>query len=178
MENLGMKIRKQREKLGLKVYELANKIGVNPVYITQIEKHNKLPSPTVFKKIEKALKLGPDFQKLYVQKKYPEFGDVLKGVLQEESAKHYMTSWKEDLSNLPPEVREINSRFIALMTSGKEADTHPIAVKLVKQHYPSRIDDEVLINQIANGLKKLKKKSKDFWKDFRIDLADIIKAAA
>lgn len=50
-ENFGAAIRKKREKLGLKVYELAHKVGVNPVYITQIEKHNKVPSENLMKKI-------------------------------------------------------------------------------------------------------------------------------
>jgi len=46
MKNFGQLIREKRVTLGLKVYELAEKKGVevNPVYITQIEKNNKLPS--------------------------------------------------------------------------------------------------------------------------------------
>ncbi|OIO35619.1 MAG: hypothetical protein AUJ74_05195 [Candidatus Omnitrophica bacterium CG1_02_44_16] len=50
-KNFGEAVREKREELGLKVYELANKVGVNPVYITQIEKHNKLPSIEVLDKI-------------------------------------------------------------------------------------------------------------------------------
>lgn len=57
-ENFGAAIRKKREKQGLKVYELANRVDVNPVYITQIEKHNKLPSDGLMIKICGAL--SPD----------------------------------------------------------------------------------------------------------------------
>ena len=55
MGDFGKAIREQRKKLKLKVYELANKVGVNPVYITQIEKQGKLPSLEVVKKIKMAL---------------------------------------------------------------------------------------------------------------------------
>ncbi len=54
-DNLGTAIRKRREYVNLKVYELERKAGVNPVYITQIEKHDKLPSPPVMKRIANVL---------------------------------------------------------------------------------------------------------------------------
>jgi len=72
MENIGALIRKRREKLGLKVYELAEKIGVNPVYITQIEKHNKLPPYDLFIKIESALGgTDADLYLPYLNAKHP-----------------------------------------------------------------------------------------------------------
>ena len=57
MEDLGTIIRKRRLELGLKVFELAKLVEVDPVYISQIEKHNKLPAPALFEKIRKELKL-------------------------------------------------------------------------------------------------------------------------
>lgn len=47
-----------------------NKVGVNPVYITQIEKHDMLPSHEVFRKIEDALHLPQEIYNLYVCNKY------------------------------------------------------------------------------------------------------------
>jgi len=44
MKNFGAALRERRKLSELKVYELAKKVGVNPVYITQIEKHGMLPS--------------------------------------------------------------------------------------------------------------------------------------
>jgi transcriptional regulator with XRE-family HTH domain len=76
MVKIGEIIRKRREGLGLKVYELAEKVGVNPVYITQIEKHNKLPSPAIFLKILESLSLPADelndLYQLYMKEKFPE----------------------------------------------------------------------------------------------------------
>jgi len=74
MENkkLGMIIRDYRNKLGLKVYELAKTVGVNPVYITKIEKHNDLPSIVVYMNIEKALNLPSVLRVQYFKEKYPE----------------------------------------------------------------------------------------------------------
>jgi len=67
-----MIIREYRKKLGLKVYELAKKVGVNPVWITKIEKHNDLPSIVVYMNIEKSLNLPPALRVQYFKEKYPE----------------------------------------------------------------------------------------------------------
>jgi len=61
--SLGEVIRERRKEIGLKVYELADKVGVNPVYITQIEKHNKVPSEAVITEIGKVLK--KDFSRYF-----------------------------------------------------------------------------------------------------------------
>jgi len=70
MENLGTIIRKSRKELTLKVYELAKEVGINPVYITQIEKHGKLPSPSVMKRISEVLCNERLFD-IYLKRKYP-----------------------------------------------------------------------------------------------------------
>ena len=72
MEDLGMVIRKRRLELKLKVYELARLVEVDPVYISQIEKHNKLPAPALFEKIRKVLKLDEQVKNLYLHKKLPD----------------------------------------------------------------------------------------------------------
>ena len=71
-KKLGMIIREYRNKLGRKVYELAKTVGVNPVYITKIEKHNDLPSIVVYMNIEKALNLPSALRVQYFKEKYPE----------------------------------------------------------------------------------------------------------
>ena len=65
-----MTIRKSREKLALKAYELAREVGINPVYITQIEKHDKLPSLNVMKRISEVLCNKRLFD-MYLKMKYP-----------------------------------------------------------------------------------------------------------
>ncbi|MBU2034435.1 MAG: helix-turn-helix domain-containing protein [Candidatus Omnitrophica bacterium] len=70
MENLGMTIRKSREELALKVYELAREVGISSVYITQIEKHGKLPSPSVMKRISEVL-CNEQLFGVYLKMKYP-----------------------------------------------------------------------------------------------------------
>ena len=67
-----MIIREEREKLGLKVYELAKMVGVDPVYVTRIEKHNRLPSIFVYLNIEKTLKLPHSLRAQYYKEKNPE----------------------------------------------------------------------------------------------------------
>jgi transcriptional regulator with XRE-family HTH domain len=72
MEDLGMVIRKRRLELKLKVYELAKLVEVDPVYISQIEIHNKLPAPALFERIRKVLKLDEQVKNLYLHKKIPD----------------------------------------------------------------------------------------------------------
>jgi transcriptional regulator with XRE-family HTH domain len=72
MESLGMVIRKRRVALGLKVYELAKLVEVDPVYISQIEIHDKLPAPALFEKIRKTLKLDERVKNLYLHKRLPD----------------------------------------------------------------------------------------------------------
>ena len=72
MEDLGMVIKKRRLELNLKAYELARLVEVDPVYISQIEKHNKLPAPALFEKIRKVLKLDEQVKNLYLHKKLPD----------------------------------------------------------------------------------------------------------
>ena len=72
MEDLGIIVRKRRLALGLKVYELAKLVEVDPVYISQIEIHDKLPAPALFEKIRKTLKLDEQVKNLYLHKKLPD----------------------------------------------------------------------------------------------------------
>lgn len=77
INNLGLKIRSRRKELGFKVYELAQKVGVHPVYISQIEKHNKLPSPEVLAKIVLHLDDNPEsYFRVYEDLKYPEMKKI------------------------------------------------------------------------------------------------------
>lgn len=80
MKNVGELIREKRKQLEMKVYELAKKVGVDPVYITQIEKHNKLPSLEVFNRICKIIDL--DCKSQYLAQKYPELGPETTGLRQ------------------------------------------------------------------------------------------------
>ncbi|MFA5350207.1 MAG: helix-turn-helix transcriptional regulator [Candidatus Omnitrophota bacterium] len=71
MGKLGNGIKGKRKELKLKVYELANKVGVNPVFITQIEKGYRFPSEKILGKIGQVL--GEDFRILYYLEKHPDF---------------------------------------------------------------------------------------------------------
>jgi transcriptional regulator with XRE-family HTH domain len=79
---LGLAIKDRRKKLGLKIYELANRAGVNPVYITQIEKGFRIPSPHVLQNIlEKGLKASQEdinkLSKTYTKQRYSALYDMV-----------------------------------------------------------------------------------------------------
>ncbi len=65
MRTFGGELRKIREGLGIKAYQLASKIGVHQTYITYIEKHGKVPSPEVFEEIKKIVGDNPFLNELY-----------------------------------------------------------------------------------------------------------------
>ncbi len=65
MRTFGGELRKIREGLGIKAYQLATKIGVHQTYITYIEKHGKVPSPEVFEEIKKIVGENPFLNELY-----------------------------------------------------------------------------------------------------------------
>lgn len=74
---LGEILRVARQRKELKVYELAKLVKVNPVYITQIEKDYKLPSPETFMRILEILDVNlPTFNEIhdrFMKIKYPDY---------------------------------------------------------------------------------------------------------
>ena len=73
MENktgIGRLLKEKRKELKLTTEELAKRASIDRTYITKIERHNKLPSPLVFKKIIDVLK-DPELFVTYLKIKYP-----------------------------------------------------------------------------------------------------------
>ena len=68
---LGQRIKELRQELKLTAKDLARKVGVHPTYITYIEKHGKIPSPALLKKIQVALD-DPILDHIYLATKYPD----------------------------------------------------------------------------------------------------------
>jgi len=121
MENLGAAIRKRREELNFKVYELADTVGVDPVYITRIEKHGKLPSPIVMEKISKALS-DEDLFKTYLKLKYPTVYQRVKTrdlFLDVEAEKIAEEMVKKDIT--PEEAKKLEWRISRFESVAKKA---------------------------------------------------------
>ena len=125
MGKLGEEIRTRRQSLKLTAKDLANKIGVDPTYITYIEKHGKFPSPAVMKKIEETLE-DPMLGSIYLKTKYPEvckeFEEGEKNIADEflrsirNALKNHKTSEekkeiKKRLEEYKAKLREIVNRF-------------------------------------------------------------------
>ena len=72
MKNItfGEAVKARRKALGLTAEKLADKAGIVRTYISRIERHNILPSPEVFNKIEKAL--NTSLSRKYIKEKFPE----------------------------------------------------------------------------------------------------------
>ena len=111
MEKLGEEIRAARQSLKLTAKDLANKIGVDPTYITYIEKHGKIPSPAVMKKIEDVLG-DPMLSTIYLQAKYPEVCKEFEEG-QQNIADEFLRNIRNALKNhkTPEEKKEIKIRL-------------------------------------------------------------------
>jgi len=156
MQNLGTIIRQRREKLGLKVYELAKKVGINPVYITQIEKHGKLPSPKVIDSLEQALDVH--LWNLYLGEKHPE---VLKkiGVLAKcGNIENYLLD--KDMST----ADRLRSMIRSYIQNPAKQDIKSIVRNMVSETRLSPATDKNKIELLEATLKKLKKEAQKHQK--------------
>ncbi len=111
MEKLGEEIRTRRQSLKLTAKDLAKKIGVDPTYITYIEKHGKFPSPAVMKKIETALE-DPMLGSIYLKTKYPEVCKEFEEG-QKDVADEFLRSIRNAIKSntTPEEKKEIKRRL-------------------------------------------------------------------
>ena len=117
-EYFGLTIRKLRELHGWKVYELAKKVGIDPVYLTQIEKHNRSPSDGVIERITIALD-DPFLFKVFVKNRYPKVYEAIK-TIDFFSDKEAEDLAEQDIDNiLPEEILERLKRWEKIETVAK-----------------------------------------------------------
>lgn len=126
MEKLGEAIRERRQSLKLTARDLANKVGIDPTYITYIEKHNKIPSPAVMEKIENILE-DPMLSTIYLKTKYPdvckkfergqkdiaaEFMENAKKLIKKNMAPEEKNEVKKQLKIFKTELGKIANKFL------------------------------------------------------------------
>lgn len=153
---LGKAIRKRRLERGLKVFQLANNIGVNPVYITLIEKHGKVPSPAVMEKISSEL-CDRELLTTYLKIKFP--------LLYEEREKLY-PDLNPEMEEIFKEIRKKNKSFEEQKRLEKRiVSFHAIFVK-DKEELQKTIQILDIIERVTLSLKK-KAKQEGRSKEFR-----------
>ena len=146
MENktVGMLIREERDKLKMKVFELAKKVGVHPVYITRIEKHNHLPSIVVYMNIEKILKLSPDLRLQYFKEKYPD------------SANKFPNQFKRMADELSENsALALLEDFTRHRHQASSPDIKPFVVGLAHNYNPNKTLTDKEIEELSGRIKKI-----------------------
>ncbi len=119
-------------------------VGVNPVWITKIEKHNDLPSIVVYMNIEKSLNLPPTLRVQYFKEKYPE-----------SSHGQLPNQFKQMADSLSGySVLELLQDFTAhqLETSSK---TKPFIIKIARSYNPAKTLTEKEIQSLTAILKDI-----------------------
>lgn len=94
---VGQKIRTLREGKFNNIPDFAEQVGVDPVYITQIERHGKLPSPRIMKLILDKLRILPE-EKLgiffgYLSIKHPEIAEIWLEMEKDKEARAGFDAW-------------------------------------------------------------------------------------
>ena len=159
-KTLGEVIKEKRLAAGLKVLDLAREVGVNPVYISQIEKHDKLPSQDVVERIEKALKTTELFD-LFIKQKNPSL------------EKRFISS----LSHIPSTLRkefttpEATKLLKFIYTTLGQAFFTETSLRIrydrfLKTIAPEKISDDKLFNQICTIMKEMQKEKIAYWRSF------------
>lgn len=144
MAKIGELVRQQRKEQKLKVYELAQKVGISPVYITQIERYNKLPSFVVYKNIENVLKLPTTLRVQFFREKYPE--------ISEEKFPNAFERMAEDESD--------NSALVLLDDYTKyiyrtPRDFRAFVIGMVNNYNPNKTLNEKEIKQLREIVRKI-----------------------
>lgn len=131
-KNFGLAIRMRRASLNLKAYELANDVGIDPVYITQIETYGKLPSLDIMKRIADVLQDEGLFR-IYLKIKYPTMYEKLQ---KDEAAGEALSlarefkRIKEDIENIkkdkitPRELKKLGDRIIFFRNAINRSAAH------------------------------------------------------
>jgi transcriptional regulator with XRE-family HTH domain len=160
MENLGEVIRGLRIAAGLKVFELAKMVGVNPVYISQIEKHNKLPSQDVLERIEKALGDRSLFH-IYIKQKNPAIEKRLEAKHPQSLLPNYIMKEFDT-----PESKQIIRFIHRSVTSQIMIMSKKDYALLLERIAPKSLENEKLFDQVFNILKEMKREKDAYWNKF------------
>jgi len=153
---IGELIRSRRVERGLKVFELAEKVGVSPVYITQIEKHNKVAALAVYVAIAKILHIPnimsyaaeARLNKLYTQyselKKYT--GKISKGRWDVSSRLTLESKNEESLIN----------EFWRFVFEADDTRCQKFVRFLLLTYKPSEVNNKRLISSITKALDEIR----------------------
>jgi len=138
----------------------ADMVGVDPVYITRIEKHNRLPSIIVYLNIERCLNLPPTLRSQYYKQKNPEV------------AKHYPTYELDKMFNIGPSNSIHVSpvvRVLRFVNNYPLTDTKSFLIGLFKDLDPDyKLTDKEIIEctKILNEMARNNSLNREEFKKF------------
>lgn len=94
---LGQAIRSYREDSKVSINEFAELIKIDSAYLTQIEKHGKLPAPDVMSRVIDGLKINDSgkaaLMSAYLRIKYPELAATINTIIADDSKRKLMENW-------------------------------------------------------------------------------------
>ncbi len=153
-KNFGAAIRIRRQSLGLKAYELAHDVDVSPVYITQIEKHGKLPSPDIMERICNALQ-DDELFRIYLRMKHPT---MYKKLMELEARRE---------ANIDSEIEQMQKE-IELMGEKRKNRTETKTFKKLITDFGTKVHkSEAKLQKSLERLKTIKKLHSNLKSNFK-----------
>lgn len=145
MQTIGQRIREKRKELGKKVYELAQEAKVSPVYITHIEKYNRLPSLDVINRIGKVLNL--DLNSQYTIEKMESLGLTIK----KRNARIHQSTFKNS-----PEAESLSEYLYEEIVNSRDKQYDFWAKAMLTKYSPQKINNKKFLSELADGIKKVR----------------------
>ncbi len=138
------------KEVNLKVYELAGKAKVHPTYITLIEKHGRIPSEEIFKRINAALGENLTLKRLYENLSSGKKSILTSSVDGEQSRRDILfDALHDDIVN-----PSLTPRIVGVNNPEYPAYIKNLVKELISEHIPFAANNEKLIDKIANDFTK------------------------
>ena len=162
--HLGAIIKAQRKKLKLTAEILAKKAGIDRTYISKIENHNLIPSWEILVAIGRELKTN--LHTLYFEQKHPE-------IIYDKGDKSYKE--KTPAANGIPGIRNEIFAFISKNSPKHYSTIKAFVINILAKYKPSETNNDKLITQIVQRLKKITKEYQQYQKLYNESEYEIIR---
>ena len=154
MEKLGEIIRIYRKEKKLKGFQFAKKLGIHPTYVTLIERYNKIPAPSLIRKIEKVL--GIDLKDMYIKETIPsDFLQKFDFYIPTPSGP-LVGNFKHAKADKHSKEQVLNN-ILYFTFHYKDTDATKAALSVINKVNPSKAGDKRLEDDLATTIRTLRR---------------------
>jgi transcriptional regulator with XRE-family HTH domain len=149
VKGLGKVIKDKRRELKLTARELAQKADIDRTYISKIENHDFLPTYHILIKLENALEVN-------LREYYWKLGLHKPNMILVQAQGNI----PQDTKPLPISnklAKQVIAHFNQYLAKKQKPSLEEVAFDFIKQFMPSKVTDEILINELAGLIAALER---------------------